>query len=167
MLNLDDLKWKTLKGGYGVIYDVSVPLKNLFESNSGQQINNIVTELWDELYHQGDVGLASYYAVPYLVLLANKIEQETSNIIALIVTIETSQLNSQNPPVPKDLINDHNEALSQLGELGKRLLNPKWDLPLASAALSAIAVSKGELELAKAISLFEDKSLLKEFLENY
>lgn len=46
-------------------------------------------------------------------------------------------------------------------------LNKSWDLTLASTVLSAMAVSKGHLLMADAISKMEDEELTGEFLENY
>jgi hypothetical protein len=61
MLPLDDPRWKILTGGYRVPYDVSVPLGKLFEQGESKELWD---ELWQELHHQGDIGPASYAAVP-------------------------------------------------------------------------------------------------------
>ncbi len=45
----------TLNGGYGIPYDPEPAIKNLNSSH-----DEAITELWENLYHQGDVGLASY-----------------------------------------------------------------------------------------------------------
>ncbi len=52
----------TENGGYGVPYDPEPALKRLSSSHE-----EAISELWENLYHQGDVGLASYAAVPALV----------------------------------------------------------------------------------------------------
>lgn len=62
LLSLDDLQWKQLEGGYkGIAYDSSVALKRLGQTNTLQQATLIYQELWDELHHQGDIGLASLF----------------------------------------------------------------------------------------------------------
>ena len=73
-MTLDDPIWKDLEGGYRIEYDASVPLKRLENSVTIEQTQEIFEELWDELHHQGDVGLASYLAVPQLVRIAKKKE---------------------------------------------------------------------------------------------
>ena len=66
-MDLQNDIWKKLDGGYKIPYDASVPLRQLQLSNDKKSIDNIITELWDNLHHQGDVGLASYFSVPQLV----------------------------------------------------------------------------------------------------
>lgn len=61
LLSLDDPLWPALEGGYGVPYDASLALKAL---KAGEDVWH---ELWEELHHQGDVGVASYAAVAQLV----------------------------------------------------------------------------------------------------
>jgi hypothetical protein len=75
MLNLDDTGWKDLRGGYGVPYDVSVALRSM------QRGNDVWEELWDELHHQGDIGDASYAAVPQLVSIAGAAESRDWNFM--------------------------------------------------------------------------------------
>lgn len=64
MLALDDPRWKTLEGGYRVVYDASIALARL------ERGEDVWKELWNELHHQGDVGESSYAAVPHLVRIA-------------------------------------------------------------------------------------------------
>lgn len=169
MLHLDNEIWKTLKGGYKVPYDVSEPLKALFKSESDLEIDSLIDELWNQLHHQGDVGLASYYAIPHLVLLASgiRMRQHALNLLNLIVTIETARLNPNNPELPVGIEDDHDEAMHRLGILSFSLIKENWNLQIASTILSAIAVHKGEIAIAKGISLFDDESVLQELLEMY
>jgi hypothetical protein len=69
MLPLDDPPWKTLTGGYQVPYDVLVPLHKLFERDASKELWD---ESWQELHHQGDLGTASYAAVPHLLEYARR-----------------------------------------------------------------------------------------------
>ncbi|MEG0881483.1 MAG: hypothetical protein RSH52_09485, partial [Janthinobacterium sp.] len=70
-LSLDDPLWTTLEGGYRMPYDVAKALKAM------QAGDDVWHELWEELHHQGDVGVASYAAVPQLVhLLGNAQSRE-------------------------------------------------------------------------------------------
>lgn len=131
-----------------------------------EEINTILDELWNELHHQGDVGLASYYAVPHLVRMGSSKGQSIYSIVNLVVTIEIER-HRNNPALPSDLVTDYEQAIFQLGELGKSLINQKWDLQLAATSLSAIAISKGQIGLAKALIILEDDSTLDEFLNAY
>jgi len=64
MLSLTDPRWRTLKGGYRTLYDASGALSRLAQGY------DVWEELWDKLQHQGDVGEASYAAVPHLDIMA-------------------------------------------------------------------------------------------------
>jgi hypothetical protein len=54
MLPLGDPRWNELPGGYGTPFDPSDLLRRL---EGGKKAWD---ELWQELHHQGDVGVASY-----------------------------------------------------------------------------------------------------------
>jgi len=166
MLNLNDPKWSQLKGGYRIEYDASESLRKLEQANNQNDIDEVMSELWDELHHQGDVDLASYYAVPHLIRIAKSKPRFVTDIIAIAITIEIER-HRNNPSLPTDLVGDYQDALRELGELAIHLINQPWELTLASIALSAIAVSKNQVGLARAISLLEDESILEEFLDTY
>ena len=53
MLNVDDIRWTKLAGGYRVPYDPRAALRKLA---SGTEVSEAWKELWQELHHQGDVG---------------------------------------------------------------------------------------------------------------
>jgi hypothetical protein len=63
MLDLSDLRWRQLEGGYRVHYD---PRPALARLEQGADASQAWSESWQELHHQGDVGTASYAAVPHL-----------------------------------------------------------------------------------------------------
>ena len=67
MLDINDPRWKTFRGGYGKKYDASTLLKLFEKSDDKETIKNILKDLWEELHHQGDVGLASYFSLPHLI----------------------------------------------------------------------------------------------------
>ena len=60
-MEFDDPRWDSLQGGYRVPYD---PRKALSALERGKETESAWQELCTELYHQGDVGEASYAAVP-------------------------------------------------------------------------------------------------------
>lgn len=166
MLDLNDDKWKHFEGGYRMVYDASKALKQMKDSSDPIEIKIIYDEFYQDLHHQGDVGLASYYAVPHLISLATDKQMLKADFMALVITIETAR-QKNNPPIPSDLQSDYEQALVQLGELGKSLIIQEWDLSIAATALAAIAISKAQIDLAKAITILEDDGTLEEFLENY
>ncbi len=64
MMLLSDQRWKDFDGGYRVKYDASIPLSRL--KNGIGDLDSIWSELWQNLHHQGDVGIASYAAIPHI-----------------------------------------------------------------------------------------------------
>jgi hypothetical protein len=166
MISLTDSKWKELEGGYHIPYDASVPLQQLEQATTGEA-KTIFTKLWGELHHQGDVGLASYYAVPHIIRIARERNLHDWNVFGLVATIEIAR-HSNNPKLPEELEPAYLRAIQiELAELVRQAMDAKWDISLAATLLSALAVSKGHIELAAAILKLEDESLLKEFLETY
>jgi hypothetical protein len=166
MLDLNDSRWEEFYGGYKIPYNAAYALKDLEQASDITELDEIIVELYDELHHQGDVDLASYYAVPHLIRIAWEKPDFFDKIMGLVITIETARLKN-NPPIPADLKADYEQAMLKLGELGKLLLKKDWDLAMASVALSAIAISKGHTDLGKAIINLEDPGTLEEFIENF
>ncbi len=166
-LALDDPQWTTLEGGYhGSPYDASISLKQLEQATTIAEADTVYKDLWDDLHHQGDIGVASYYAVPHLVRIAKERQLVNWNVLALVTIIETSR-NKENPQLPKALTPAYQKAIENLGELALLTTHYDWDLSHTSAALAAIALSKGQTLMAKAILNLDSDSTIEEFLENY
>jgi hypothetical protein len=166
-LNLDDPKWRELEGGYRrSLYDASPALLRLEQAETLSDAKIIYEELWNELHHQGDVGLASYYAVPHLVRIAKHNQLVDYNILALVSLIEI-QRHKNNPALPKALHHQYHEALLGLEDLAKIAMKSDWDLNLAVSALAAIALAKNQTKLASAIFNLDDEDRIDEFLEKY
>lgn len=164
-LSLDDPRWTQLEGGYRkVSYDASNALKQLETANSKEDMQTIYTELWDNLHHQGDVGIASYYAVPHMVRIANEKNVIDQNILGLVSLIEI-QRHKNNPILPKALYPAYSTALAELPAMVKSVLTDDWDFDMTSAALTAIAISKGYTKLANAIQNLDSDDVIEEFLE--
>lgn len=167
MLPLNDDKWKKLEGGYKTPYDASIPLKKLKQAKNKEEINLVFTELWNELHHQGDVGLVSYYSVPHLINIIQDKKLYDFNAIGLVTTIEI-QRHKDNPKLPQELEEEYLHSIQiKLPELIKQIIAYKWDETLTAIILAALAASKGHIEMADAILKMEDPDLLQEFLENY
>lgn len=167
MLHLNDNKWKELPGGYRIPYDASVPLKKLEQAITAEEIEIIFAELWNELHHQGDVDLASYYAVPHIIRIAKEKKLYNWNVLGLVATIEIER-HSNNPQLPEEYKAAYLDSIQkELPVLIKEILPNKWDTTLTATVLAALAVSKGHIEMATAILKMDDEDLVKEFLENY
>ncbi|MEZ4685214.1 MAG: hypothetical protein R3B47_03870 [Bacteroidia bacterium] len=158
MLNLNDPKWKFFKGGYKIKYDASVRLQELENTDDENQINEILKEFWNELHHQGDVDLASYYSLPHLIRIGIKKKLKNWNIPALIAVIEI-QRHRSNPPIPEEDREEYVKEIQKVIELVQINQGRKWDRTYSISALSAIAAVNGQIELAEVILELEDYDL--------
>jgi len=162
-MRYDDPRWKTLTGGYRRPYDSTPALRRL-ES----QINPAEswTELWNELHHQGDVGEASYAAVPALVEIQKRNRSLGWNFYALVATIEIERHRASNPPVPDWLAASYRDAWRSLLSLALEDLGSTSDPLLVQSALAVVALAKGETKLGALVAHL-DRSELDEVLDEY
>jgi len=166
-LELNDSRWAELEGGYrGCLYDASVALSRLKYANTLVETSAIYQVLWDELHHQGDVGIASYYAVPHMVSAAKLNQMVDYNVLGLVSLIEI-QRHKNNPVMPPLLYPAYSMALNELASLAISIINDDWDSSTASAALTAIAIAKKQIKLGNAIQNMDSEDVIDEFLESY
>ena len=76
MLDMEGPRWTELKGGYRTPVDLRPLLRKLEASADPREAWG---GLWQELYHQGDVGVGSYVAVPHLVRI-HRVSSPTSGM---------------------------------------------------------------------------------------
>lgn len=158
LLSLDDPLWPTLKGGYCVPYDASQALTAL------QGGEDVWHELWDELHHQGDVGVASYAAVPQLVRIAAALSERGEDVYALCALIELERHRKHNPPLPEWLRDSYRSAWSQLAQLAARELQGAPEPSMLNALFAVLAMAKGDLKLG-ALLMQMDSSEVDGWLE--
>tara|TARA_B110000196_G_C20540128_1_gene384003 strand:+ start:86 stop:484 length:399 start_codon:yes stop_codon:yes gene_type:complete len=128
--------------GYKVPYEPWGALKKLASNRS-----SALDELWENLYHQGDVGTASYAAVPELV------ENEALDLVA---TIEVSRNNGSNPELPAEL-----EA-SYMAALQKSISKTPSNLDQLKAYYSIHASINKQHELAEVLDFISVEEIYSE-----
>jgi hypothetical protein len=153
MLSLTDQRWHTLKGGYRTIYDASLALRRLEEGYDAWD------ELWQELHHQGNVGEASYAAVPHLVRICQAAQRRDWNLYALVGLIEIERHRKANPPIPDWLGADYFAAWRDLETLALRDLSDASERELIRTALAVIAIARGQLRLGAFLSWLDESEL--------
>jgi hypothetical protein len=163
MFSLDDNCWLGLKGGYKLPYDPRPVLRQL---ETGGNLSACWEELWNELHHQGDLGEASYAAVPHLVRIAAQHSRVDWNFYALVGTIEIERHRKANPPVPGWLWASYDQAWRDLPHLALRDLPQAGDPVAVTAILGTLALAKGQLKLG-AFILHSDPSEVDEWLEEH
>jgi len=133
----------TLNGGYGIPYDPEPAIKNLNSSH-----DEAISELWENLYHQGDVGLASYAAVPALVQAGE---------LSLVATIEVARNSGSNPELPESLKVEYGLALKQALSSKPNNQDQLLGYYIIHASIN------GQLRLAKALTLMDIEEVLNEY----
>jgi hypothetical protein len=96
MLTLDDSRWGDLTGGYRMKCD---PRPLLAKLENSLDTEGTWHALWDDLHHQGDVGEASYAAVPHLVRIYRNHGMPDWNTYAIVAVIELARNKGSNPAV--------------------------------------------------------------------
>jgi hypothetical protein len=156
MLALTDPRWATLQGGYHVPFDASLALraieKNWTDDTAWEQ-------LWEELHHQGDLGEASYAAVPVLVTLAASAVARDWQLYALAATIETERHRAGNVPMPAWLAADYTSAWQRLTTLALGDLAGARDASLIRSALAVVAIGRGQRLLGAFIGWLDESEL--------
>jgi len=165
-MDLDDKIWTTLQGGNKFPYNASRPLKRLRDSTKQDDSETIFTELWDNLHHQGDVGMASYLAIPQLIAICMNKNSLDRNYIGLCVKIENCRLEGHNPELPGEYQDLYFGSLTQFERY--LLINFKniTDQTALRLTLALFATVNGQPGLGKAIEVL-DEDLLPVFLEQH
>jgi|SRR5689334_14189069 len=154
MLNIDEIPWAELTGGYRLPYDPRSVLDKL-EAN----LPDAWHELWQELYHQGDVGEASYATVPFLVRGYQQLAPPKWNVFALVATIDLARDNPSNPNVPDWLLAAYQESIADLAQIGLVELKQTTDPDLVRGILSIIALWKGARTYALMLIEFSESEV--------
>jgi hypothetical protein len=158
MLDIDDPHWEALLGGYRRPYD---PRPALAKLRSGTNDAMVWEELWNELHHQGDVGEASYAAVPHLVSIYGERPSADWNVYAIVTIIELARKHGSNPDVPTWLDSSYFQAIRELAHLGLQELQHAQDIDAIRAILSVVAIAKGLRTHAKFLLEYSEDELIE------
>jgi len=150
----DDL-WAGLTGGYRTLYD---PRPTIAKLDSGERFA-AWEELWTELYHQSDVGPASYAAVPLLVERQARVLDGDWQPYAIVGSIELARTLPQNPPLPDWLREPYLAALNRLGDLAISELSRAHTDEQVGSMLGIVALSKGDRPRAQLLLEFTSDEL--------
>jgi hypothetical protein len=88
------------------------------------------------------------------------------NVLSLTSVIEI-QRHKNNPKIPDKLLPAYKKAVADLQDLAQILLKRDGSLDSVITALGAIALAKGQRNLADAILKFDSEEEIEEFLKNY
>jgi hypothetical protein len=153
MMDFDNPEWLTLQGGYRIPYD---PRRALLALERNENAEAAWKELWDELYHQGDVGEASYAAVPHLVRIHASRGIADWNTYSIVAIIEGARRNPSNPLLSARLRDAYEAAWRSLVQLGISELEAAEDPSLVTGILAVLAISKGQRTLGSLAAEFTE-----------
>jgi hypothetical protein len=154
--------WPELKGGYRIPYDPRPALGALAKNPMDK---GAWDELWNELHHQGDVGEASYAAVPLLVDACRPGPRDW-NFFGLVATIETERHRIRNPTLPEWISDDYRHALNDAKGLALADLAASTDRFVIRSALAVVALASGECELGALLN-HADENEIREVLDDW
>ena len=157
-MNLDDERWPQLRGGYRMPTDVRPLLRQL---ESGKDPDAAWAALWEELHHQGDVGEASYAAVPHLVRIHRQRGRADWNTYAIVATIELARGRHGNPELPSWLKGEYDRALGELAEIGLLELPRAEGEELPRCILAVLALWKGARTYGRLLADFSEDEVLE------
>jgi hypothetical protein len=152
-MNMDDERWSNLEGGYRVAYDPRGALQKL----ASGEVVSAWDELWQELHHQGDIGLASFAVLPELVRIHKARGIADWNTYALAATIEAARDNPGNPKLPEWLRSEYELAWVDLERLALFDFPGATDDDLIHSLIAVLALSKGRRLLGRMARLTEDE----------
>jgi hypothetical protein len=164
MLGLDDSRWSNLTGGYRTRFD---PRPLLAQLEKGKDTATVWHDLWNELHHQGDVGNASYAAIPHLVSIHRRRGIVDCNTYALVAIIELARPEKQNPILPGWLAEDYFHAIGELAKIGAAEVLRAEEAETVSSILSVIAIAKGLRAHGKFLVEYSDDELLNMKFRDY
>jgi hypothetical protein len=157
MPSFDDARWDHLTGGYKTPFD---PRPSLRKLESRRDITAAWKELWEELHHQGDVGEASYAAVPELVRIHRNEGAADWNLYAIVAIIELARTESRNPEVPNWLREDYFRSIEELARMGAKDILTVAESETKRAILGVIAIERGLRTHGKVLVAYSEKELL-------
>ena len=140
MLSFADERWATFRAGYRVPVDLR-PLLSQLETTTEPAA--VWPKLWEELYHQGDIGEGSLVAVPHLVRIHKQRAIADWNTYGLVSHIELVRGMNGNPDVPSWERASYVAAIDELARCGTSDLAHTSDEDTVVMILAVVAIAHG------------------------
>jgi hypothetical protein len=157
MLSFDDNRWLELTAGYRTAVDLRPLLRRL---ETALDPKSAWEELWQELYHQGDVGTGSFVAVPHLVRIHRQRHVPDWNTHALVATIELARAQGRNPDLAECDRFAYWSALRALASTGLQELPDAADLETVRSILAVLAIVHGARTYGRILAEFSEDEVL-------
>jgi hypothetical protein len=158
MLSFEDQRWTGLKAGYRTPVDLRPLLQRL---ESGRDVEAAWHELWEKLYHQGDVGEGSFACVPHLVRIHRLRGAVDWNTYALVASIELVRGKDRNPDVPEWMRQAYDQSLRELAQIGLEQLPRASDQETVRSILAILAIVHGARTYGRILVEFTEDEVLE------
>lgn len=158
MLSFDDKRWEDLKAGYRIPVDLRPLLRDL---EAGADPESTWEQIWQELYHQGDVGEGSFVAVPHLVRIHRVRGVVDWNTYGITAAVELVRGVHGNPDVPKWARESYDDALRELGRLGLEQLPRAQEKETVRSILALLAIVHGCRTHGRILAEFGEDEVLE------
>ena len=140
--------WSRYTGGYNRQHFDVRPLIARFQA---ADVDDALWELvWTELYHQGDVGEASYALVGSLAEYLARVPQLDAQALHFAVAVELARDSSDNPPLPPELRDAYDGALRELSRVALTKADQVWPEDVLQGVAALVAVTHGHPVLGEA-----------------
>ena len=145
---MDDPRWSRYDGAYpGRPFDVR-PLIARFQRLSVDDA--LWAVVWAELYHQGDVGEATYALVAALAPYLSRSPQLDGQALHFAATVELARASTRNPRLPPELQEAYEHALHELPRIALVITEDRWEESALQGFAALVAVTRGHKLLAHA-----------------
>ena len=154
MLPLDSQEWSQLQDAFGAATNIPSLLDQLAANPLPHRDyrDEPWFSLWSSLCHQENVYDASYAAVPHIVRIGTAAPAPIDfGFFQLPACIEIARKKGRGPDLPPQLAEAYFAALRGLHDCAFRHAADDWDQNMAVCVAAALAVAKGQHELADAL----------------
>lgn len=158
MLSFDDNRWEELHAGYRVPIDLRPLLRRLESEDDPERTWH---DIWQKLYHQGDVGEGSFVAIPHLVRIHRKRNVVDWNTYAIAATVELARGTGRNPDAPQWARAAYDDALRELGRLGLEELPRANNQEAIQSILAFLAIIYGARTYGRILVEFTEDEILE------
>ncbi len=158
MLSFDDWRWQSLQAGYRTPVDLRPLLRQL---ELGDDPESTWRRIWEELYHQGDVGEGSFVAIPHFVRIHRQRQVVDWNTYAITATVELARGERGNPDVPQWARESYEDALRELGRLALDELPRARDKEAVRSILALLAIVHGARVHGRVLIEFSEDEILE------
>lgn len=154
-----------MKNQYDIFENEIAPLLERLKACSKPD-DDIWSEIWDAVHHQGDVYVSSYIAIPEIFKIYKEKNWLDADLPACFAVIESCRLNENNPKLPDWLENDYFETIHETVKYCANRIDENWSKELLVHFLMLVTILKRNETLYQILDItagsdYDEKYLLE------